>query len=129
MPLSLDDGRLGVPQNFIECDRDQGCCCQKVARVATGQHLAWFVIDPVAEMDLGAFYAADREDGCGRAFDPQMMVCLLLYAFCDRRELGAQDRAPLPRRHRLPRHLRQPRSDHVTDRALPPGVVRVTRLL
>jgi hypothetical protein len=30
-------------------------------------HLAWFVIDAVAEMDLSAFYAAYRADGHGRA--------------------------------------------------------------
>jgi transposase len=45
-------------------------------------HLAWFVIDAVAEMDLAAFYAAYRVDGWGRAaHDPAMMVALLLYAY------------------------------------------------
>ncbi len=47
-----------------------------------GDHLAWFVLDAVDELDLSAFYAAYREDGWGRAaFDPQMMVALLLYAY------------------------------------------------
>ena len=33
-------------------------------------------------MDLSAFYAAYRQDGHGRAaFDPAMMVALLLYAY------------------------------------------------
>jgi transposase len=45
-------------------------------------HLAWFVIDAVAGMDLAAFYAAYRPDGHGRAaHDPAMMVALLLYAY------------------------------------------------
>jgi transposase len=45
-------------------------------------HLAWFVLDAVDEIDLGAFYAAYREDGWGRAaFEPRMMVALLLYAY------------------------------------------------
>jgi transposase len=45
-------------------------------------HLAWFVIDAVAEMDLGAFYAAYRIDGRSRPpYDPAMMVALLLYAY------------------------------------------------
>ena len=45
-------------------------------------HLAWFVIDAVEEMDLGAFYGAYRADGHGRAaHDPAMMVALLLYAY------------------------------------------------
>jgi transposase len=45
-------------------------------------HLAWFVIGAVEEMDLGAFYAAYRQDGRARpAYDPAMMVALLLYAY------------------------------------------------
>jgi transposase len=45
-------------------------------------HLAWFVIDAVAQLDLAAFYAAYRADGHGRAaHDPAMMVALLLYAY------------------------------------------------
>jgi transposase len=44
-------------------------------------HLAWFVIDAVREMDLAAFYAAYRADGHGRAaYEPSMMVTLVLYA-------------------------------------------------
>jgi hypothetical protein len=30
-------------------------------------HLAWFVLAAVDEMELAAFYAADRRDGHGRA--------------------------------------------------------------
>jgi transposase len=45
-------------------------------------HLAWFVLDEVEELDLAAFYAEYRGDGWGRAaFDPAMMVVLLLYAY------------------------------------------------
>ena len=45
-------------------------------------HLAWFVIDAVGEMNLDAFYAAYRQDGRARpAYDPAMMVALLLYAY------------------------------------------------
>jgi transposase len=45
-------------------------------------HLAWFVIDAVAQLDLAAFYAAYRADGHGRAaHDPAMMVALLLYGY------------------------------------------------
>jgi transposase len=40
------------------------------------------VLDAVEEMDLGAFYAAYRADGHGRAaHDPAMMVALVLYAY------------------------------------------------
>src|SRR5204863_5933252 len=45
-------------------------------------HLAWFVLDAVAGMDLAEFYVAYRGDGVGRrAYDPAMMVALLLYAY------------------------------------------------
>ncbi len=44
-------------------------------------HLAWFVLDAVAGMDLGEFYGAYRRDGVGRrAYDPAM-VALLLYSY------------------------------------------------
>ena len=47
-------------------------------------HLAWFVLDAVGELDLSAFYAPYREDGWGRkAYEPSMMVALLLYANCE----------------------------------------------
>ena len=40
------------------------------------------LIDAVAEMDLDSFYAAYRQDGRSRpAYDPAMMVALLLYAY------------------------------------------------
>src|SRR4051794_1299025 len=46
------------------------------------RHLAWFVVDAVAEMNLDAFYAAYRVDGRSRPpYDPAMMVGLLLYAY------------------------------------------------
>jgi transposase len=45
-------------------------------------HLAWCVLDAVGELDLSAFYGVYRLDGHGRpAFDPAMMVSLLLYGY------------------------------------------------
>ena len=45
-------------------------------------HLAWFVLDAVAGMELGEFYGAYRRDGVGRrAYDPAMVVALLLYSY------------------------------------------------
>jgi transposase len=45
-------------------------------------HLAWFVLDVVAELDTGALHR--RPGGCpGRPpYDPEMMAALLLYAYC-----------------------------------------------
>ena len=46
-------------------------------------HLAWFVLDACSQMDLSAFRAKYRADGWGaKAFSPDMMVSLLLYAYC-----------------------------------------------
>ena len=46
-------------------------------------HLAFFMLDVVAELDLGEFYASYRDDGRGGAtYDPAMMLGVLLYAYC-----------------------------------------------
>ena len=79
-----------VAQNFIGCDRDQSFLMPPDVRDWLPEgHLAWFVLDAVAGMDLGEFYAAYRVDGVGRrAYDPAMLVALLLYGYargCGRR--------------------------------------------
>ena len=68
---------------FLACDRDQELLLPPSLRDWLPEdHLAWFLIDAVAEIDLTAFLADYREDGWGRpAFDPEMMVALLLYAY------------------------------------------------
>jgi transposase len=98
MPVFFEHGRLAVPQNFIECDRDQELLLPPSLREwLPGDHLAWFVIDAVAELDLGPFYAAYRRDGWGRAaFEPRMMVALLLYAYA----LGERSARKIERRCR-----------------------------
>jgi transposase len=70
-------------QNFLACDRDQELLLPPSLREWLPEnHLAWFVIDAVAALDLSAFYASYRDDGWGRAaHDPQMMVALMLYAY------------------------------------------------
>jgi transposase len=72
-----------MPQNFIESRREQGFLLPPDVREWLAvDHLAWFVIDAVADMDLDAFYAAYRADGHGRAaYEPSVMVALILYAF------------------------------------------------
>jgi transposase len=45
-------------------------------------HLAWFLIEAVEELDLEPFYAAYRGDGHGAAAHvPKMMVGLLAHAY------------------------------------------------
>jgi transposase len=57
-----------MPQNFIESRREQGFLLPPDVRAwLPADHLAWFVIDAVEDMDLDAFYAAYRADGHGRA--------------------------------------------------------------
>jgi transposase len=70
-------------QRFVACDREQSFLMPPDLREWLPEgHLAWFVIDAVAAMELDAFYAAYREDGRSRpAYDPAMMVALLLYAY------------------------------------------------
>ena len=69
-------------QNFIGRDREQELLPPSVREWLPEEHLAWFVLDAVAEMDLAAFYARYRDDGWGRAaHDPAMMVALFVYAY------------------------------------------------
>lgn len=72
-----------MPKNFIPCDRDQAMLMPPDMRDwLPDDHLVWFVIDSVAALDLSSFYAKHRDDGWGRAaYDPSMMVTLLLYAY------------------------------------------------
>jgi len=73
-----------MPQNFIACDRDQELLLPPNLREWLPEdHLAWFVLAAVEEMDVSAFLGAYRADGHGRpAHDPAMMLALLLYAYC-----------------------------------------------
>jgi transposase len=72
-----------MPQNFIECDREQAFLMPPSLRDWLPEdHLAWFVIETVGRLDLSVFYAAYRADGHGRAaYEPSMMVGLVLYAY------------------------------------------------
>ena len=45
-------------------------------------HVVWSILGAVEQMDLSVFYGAYRENGQGRAaYEPSMMVALLLYAY------------------------------------------------
>jgi hypothetical protein len=62
-----------MAQNFLTCDRNQTRLMPPDLRDWLDEdHLAWFVIDAVAELDLGPFYASYRADGHGAAaHDPR----------------------------------------------------------
>jgi transposase len=69
--------------NFVGFDRDQLLLLPpSLSDWLAEDHLAWFVIDAVKQLDLSEFYASYRDDGWGRAaHHPEMMVTLLVYAY------------------------------------------------
>src|SRR5258705_4220056 len=70
--------------NFVAGDREQLLLMPpSLAEWLPADHLAWFVLDVVGEVDRGALMAAYRADGRGgAAYEPSMMVALLVYACC-----------------------------------------------
>ena len=56
-----------VAYNFVSGDRDQLMLMPpSVADWLPEEHLAWFVLDVVAELDLSAFHARYRAGRAGR---------------------------------------------------------------
>jgi transposase len=72
-----------MSQSFIACDREQAMLLPpSLLDWVPADHLVWTILGSVAELDLDAFYGVYRRDGHGRpAYDPAMMVALLLYAY------------------------------------------------
>ena len=72
-----------MAQNFLTCDRDQPLLLPPDLRDWLPEdHLAWFVIEAIEELDLEPFYAAYRSDGHGAAaHEPKMMLTLLAYSY------------------------------------------------
>jgi transposase len=82
--------------NFRAVDRDQQFLMPpSMAEWLPEDHLAWFVIDVVEELDLAGFDESYRLDGRGAAaYAPAMMVALWLYAYC----VGEQSSRRIERR-------------------------------
>lgn len=72
-----------MPTTFRPCAPDQSLLFPPSPRDWLPEgHLAFFVADTVAALDLEAFYAPYEGDGRrNQPFDPQMMVTVLLYAY------------------------------------------------
>jgi hypothetical protein len=51
--------------NFVGCDREVFLMPPSLREWVPEDHLVWTVLDAVAEMDLGVFYASYRADGHG----------------------------------------------------------------
>ena len=73
-----------MPQNFLYPQRDQPLLLPADMREWLPEDdLVFVVLDAVAALDLGEFRRRYRADGHGQAaFDPEMMVALLLYGYC-----------------------------------------------
>ena len=69
--------------NLLMSDRDQEYLMPPSMRDWLAEdHLAFFIIDVVDELDLSAFYGAYRQDGRGGAtYDPALMLAVLFYAY------------------------------------------------
>src|SRR5919204_5508459 len=84
-PAAEQANRVGsaMAHNFLACDRDQAFLLPPDPRDwLPADHLVWFVLDVVDQLDLGPFLAAYRADGHGRAaYHPRMLLGVLLYAY------------------------------------------------
>src|SRR5260370_35088100 len=71
-------------QNFLSPQREQPLLLPVDMREWLPEDdLVFVVLDAVATLDLGEFRRRYRADGHGRAAcDPEMMVALLLYGYC-----------------------------------------------
>ncbi len=72
-----------MPTTFRSCAPNQSLLFPPSPRDWLPEgHLAFFIADTVAALDLQAFYAPYEGDGRrNQPFDPQMMVTVLLYAY------------------------------------------------
>src|SRR4051812_27221973 len=104
-----------MAQNFIGCDREQELLLPPSLREWLPQeHLAWFVLDAVGEMNLSAFYGAYRQDGWGRAaHEPSMMVALFTYAYA----IGVRSSRAIERRCHDDIAFRVITANHAPDHA------------
>src|SRR5512132_533134 len=96
MRTSLSRGRLldqaaeqagevgsSMAYNFLAGDRDQAYLLPPDLRDwLPSDHLAWFILDVVDQLDLGSFLRTYRADGHGHpAYDPKTLLGVLLYAY------------------------------------------------
>jgi len=73
-----------MAHSFLGGDRDQPYLLLPDLRDWLPQdHLAWFILDVVDQLDLAPFYQAHRDDGRGHpAYDPKLPLGVLLYGYC-----------------------------------------------
>jgi transposase len=110
-----------MSQNFIEGSREQAFLMPPSLREWLPEdHLAWFVIQAVEQLDLAAFYASYRADGHGRAaYEPSMMVTLILFAYSTKERSSRG----------IERHCRQDIAYRVITANLVPDHATIARFL
>jgi transposase len=72
-----------MAKGYRPVDRDQQFLLPpNMADWLPDDHLVWFVLEVVEQLDTSAFHARRRTGGVGRAgYDPDMLVALLIYAY------------------------------------------------
>lgn len=99
--------------------RDQGFLLPpNMADWLAGDHLVWFILDVVEQLDTSALHALRRTGGVGRAgYDPDMLLALMIYAYATGQ--------------RSSRRIEQLCADHVAYRVLcaqdPPDHTTIAR--
>jgi transposase len=73
-----------MAHGYLSVDRDQQFLLPPDVRDWLPEdHLAWFVLEVVERVDTSVLHARHRNDGVGRrAYDPDMLLALLVYAYC-----------------------------------------------
>lgn len=72
-----------MARDYLPVERDQDYLLPVSMRDwLPPEHLAWFVLDVVAQVDTSAFHASRRRGGVGRAgYDPDMLLGVLVYGY------------------------------------------------
>src|ERR671930_1210236 len=85
-----------MAHNFLRGDRDQAFLLPPDLRDwLPADHLAWFILDVVDQLDLAPFYLAHCDDAHGHpAYDPKTLLGVLLYGYC----LGVRSSRQIERR-------------------------------
>lgn len=75
---------MGMALSYLPVDRDQLFLLPPNMRDWLPEsHLVWFVLDVVDKVDTSGLHACHPNDGVGRrAYDPDMLLALLVYAYC-----------------------------------------------
>jgi transposase len=84
MGALLFSRKVKMGPNFKPCDRDQQLLLPPSLHDWLPEgHLARFIVEATAQMDLKNFKRAYNDEGAGQAaFHPAPMVALLLYSYC-----------------------------------------------